>query len=78
MVLKGHGTEGRFTGRGDRQLSSIGAVTSIGISMAYAASKGGVVTFTKSLARVLARGIRVNCVLPVGARGLRECFRSVL
>jgi 3-oxoacyl-[acyl-carrier protein] reductase len=45
-------------------IASIGAVTGMGSSMAYAASKGGVVTLTKSLARVLAPAIRVNCVLP--------------
>lgn len=45
-------------------ISSVGAVTGMGSSMAYAASKAGLVTLTKSLARVLAPGIRVNCVLP--------------
>jgi len=45
-------------------ISSIAAVTGVASSMAYAASKAGVVTLTKSLARVLAPGIRVNCVLP--------------
>jgi 3-oxoacyl-[acyl-carrier protein] reductase len=45
-------------------ISSVAAGTGIGSSMAYAASKAGVVTLTKSLARVLAPGIRVNCVLP--------------
>ena len=32
--------------------------------MAYAASKGGMVTLTKSLARAMAPDIRVNAVLP--------------
>jgi 3-oxoacyl-[acyl-carrier protein] reductase len=45
-------------------VSSIGGITGIGSSMAYAASKGAVVTLTKSLARTLAPAIRVNCVLP--------------
>jgi 3-oxoacyl-[acyl-carrier protein] reductase len=45
-------------------ISSVGGITGIGSSMAYAASKGAVVTLTKSLARTLAPAIRVNCVLP--------------
>ena len=35
-----------------------------GSSMAYAASKGGMVTLTRSLARALAPDVRVNAVLP--------------
>ncbi len=47
-------------------VSSIGAVGAVTTSAAaYHASKGAVVTLTKSWSRALApRGIRVNCVLP--------------
>jgi 3-oxoacyl-[acyl-carrier protein] reductase len=45
-------------------ISSVASITGQGSSIAYAASKGGVVTMTKSLARALAPGIRVNVVLP--------------
>jgi len=45
-------------------ISSVASITGQGSSMAYAASKAGVVTMTKSLARALAPGIRVNVVLP--------------
>jgi 3-oxoacyl-[acyl-carrier protein] reductase len=45
-------------------IASVAALQGQGSSMAYAASKGAMVTLTKSLARVLAPGIRVNAVLP--------------
>ncbi|HVO99504.1 MAG TPA: glucose 1-dehydrogenase [Bryobacteraceae bacterium] len=45
-------------------ISSVASITGQGSSIAYAASKAGVVTMTKSLARALAPGIRVNVVLP--------------
>jgi 3-oxoacyl-[acyl-carrier protein] reductase len=45
-------------------VSSVASITGQGSSIAYAASKAGVVTMTKSLARALAPGIRVNVVLP--------------
>ncbi len=45
-------------------VASVAALQGHGSSMAYAASKGGMVTMTKSLARALAPGIRVNAVLP--------------
>lgn len=45
-------------------IASVAALTGIGSSMAYAASKAGMVTMTKSLARALAPAIRVNAVLP--------------
>ena len=45
-------------------ISSVASITGQGSSMAYAAAKAGVVTMTKSLARALAPGIRVNAVLP--------------
>lgn len=44
--------------------SSIAAVTGIGSSVAYAASKGALNTMTLSLARALAPDIRVNAVCP--------------
>jgi 3-oxoacyl-[acyl-carrier protein] reductase len=45
-------------------IASVAALMGQGSSMAYAASKGGMVTLTKSLARALAPEIRVNAVLP--------------
>jgi 3-oxoacyl-[acyl-carrier protein] reductase len=45
-------------------VASVAALLGQGSSMAYAASKGGMVTLTKSLARALAPEIRVNAVLP--------------
>ncbi|HKP78210.1 MAG TPA: SDR family NAD(P)-dependent oxidoreductase [Phenylobacterium sp.] len=44
--------------------ASIGAVTGLGSSVPYAASKGALNTMTLSLARALAPGIRVNAVCP--------------
>lgn len=44
--------------------SSIAAVTGIGSSVAYAASKGAMTTMTLSLARALAPKIRVNAICP--------------
>jgi 3-oxoacyl-[acyl-carrier protein] reductase len=44
--------------------SSIAAVTGIGSSIAYAASKGALNTMTLSLARALAPKIRVNAICP--------------
>jgi 3-oxoacyl-[acyl-carrier protein] reductase len=45
-------------------IASVAALMGQGSSMAYAASKGAMVTLTKSLARVLAPEVRVNAVLP--------------
>ena len=45
-------------------VASIAGVTGIGSSVAYAASKGALVTMTLSLARVLGPEIRVNAVCP--------------
>jgi 3-oxoacyl-[acyl-carrier protein] reductase len=45
-------------------ISSIAAVTGIGSSVAYAASKGALNTMTLSLARVLGPKIRVNALCP--------------
>lgn len=45
-------------------VASIAAVTGVGSSIAYAASKGALVTMTLSLARALGSEIRVNAVCP--------------
>ena len=45
-------------------IASIAGMTGLGSSMAYAASKGAMITMTKSLARALAPGIRVNAIAP--------------
>lgn len=45
-------------------VSSIAGVKGVGSSIAYAASKGALITMTKSLARVLGPEVRVNCVCP--------------
>lgn len=55
-------------------VASIAGITGIGSSIAYAASKGALITMTKSLARVLGPEIRVNAVCPGFIQGdwLRE------
>ena len=45
-------------------VASIAGVQGIGSSVAYAASKGALLTMTKSLARVLGPEVRVNAVCP--------------
>jgi len=45
-------------------IASVAAQTGQGSSIAYAASKGGMVTMTKSFARAFAPDIRVNVVCP--------------
>ena len=45
-------------------IASIAGLTGVGSSIAYAASKGALVTMTMSLARVLGPQIRVNAVCP--------------
>ena len=50
-------------------VASIVAFTGVGSSMAYAASKGALVTLTLSLARALGPEIRVNAVCPGFVQG---------
>jgi len=45
-------------------VASIAGVKGVGSSIAYAASKGALITMTQSLARVLGPEIRVNAVCP--------------
>jgi 3-oxoacyl-[acyl-carrier protein] reductase len=45
-------------------VASIAGIHGVGSSVAYAASKGAMVTMTKSLARVLGPEIRVNAICP--------------
>ncbi len=45
-------------------IASVAGMTGMGSSVAYAASKGAVITMTKSLARALAPAIRVNAIAP--------------
>ena len=51
-------------GSGIVNIASVAGVTGLGSSMAYAASKGAMITLTKSLARALAPAIRVNAIAP--------------
>ena len=57
-------------------VASTAAITGIGSSIAYAASKGAMVTMTLSLARALGPAIRVNAVCPGFIQGewLRRGF----
>jgi 3-oxoacyl-[acyl-carrier protein] reductase len=54
-------------------VSSVAGVRGVGSSIAYAASKAGVINLTMSTARVLGPEIRVNCVAPgfIDGRWLR-------
>lgn len=45
-------------------IASVAGTTGMGSSMAYAASKGAMITMNKSLARALAPAIRVNAIAP--------------
>ena len=55
-------------------VSSIAGVRGVGSSIAYAASKGALITMTKSLARMMGPEVRVNTVCPGFIEGdwLRE------
>ena len=55
-------------------LSSIAGIRAIGSSIAYAASKAGLINMTIALARVLAPEVRVNCVAPgfIDTRWLKQ------
>ena len=50
-------------------MASIAGITGVGSSIAYAASKGAMVTLTMSLARVLGPQIRVNAICPGFVQG---------
>ncbi len=54
-------------------VASIAGIRSVGSSIAYAASKAGVINMTIGLARVLGPKVRVNCVAPgfIDSRWLR-------
>ena len=45
-------------------VASVAGITGMGSSIAYAASKGAMITMSKSLARALAPDIRVNAIAP--------------
>ncbi len=55
-------------------VSSVAGITGNGSSIAYCASKAGLNTMTKSLARVLAPKVRVNAVCPgpIDSRWIRQ------
>ena len=55
-------------------VSSVAGITGTGSSIAYCATKAGLNTMTKSLARVLAPKVRVNAVCPgpIDSRWIRE------
>ena len=51
-------------GSGIVNIASVAGFAGMGSSMVYAASKGAMITMTKSLARALAPDVRVNAVAP--------------
>ena len=65
----------RTSGRGAVvNIASVAGITGSGSSIAYCASKGGLITMTKSLARVLAPEVTVNAVCPgpIDSRWIRQ------
>lgn len=50
-------------------MASIAGITGVGSSVAYAASKGALITMTMSLARVLGPRIRINAICPGFVQG---------
>lgn len=50
-------------------VASIAGVRGVGSSVAYAASKGALITMTKSLARALSPALRINAVCPGFVQG---------
>lgn len=68
-LLKAAGGKGSVV-----NVSSVAGETGSGSSIAYCASKAGLNTMTKSLARVLAPEVRVNAVLPgpINSRWIKQ------